>query len=42
MGPVIKTFFGGNAIYAIVLAGVVMMFGAVLLLLFVPYKKPVV
>jgi len=39
MGPVIKTVFGGNAIYAIVLAGVVMVLGAVLLMLFVPYKK---
>ncbi len=41
MGPVVKTIFDGNAIYAIVLAGCVMIIGAVLLLLFVPYKKPV-
>lgn len=40
MGPVIKTMFGGNAIYAIVLAGAVMVLGAILLMLFVPYKKP--
>ncbi|WP_371395378.1 MFS transporter [Fretibacter rubidus] len=40
MGPVIATFFGGNAVYAIVLAGIVMIIGAALLLLFVPYKKP--
>ena len=41
MGPIIKTVFDGNAIYAIVLAGAVMVLGAILLLLFVPYKKPV-
>ena len=40
MGPVIKTFFGGNAIYAIVLAGGVMVLGAILLMMFVPYRKP--
>lgn len=39
MGPVVASLFGGNAIYAIVLAGMVMIIGAALLLLFVPYKK---
>jgi len=41
MGPVIKTVFAGQAIYAIVLAGIVMIIGAVLLMVYVPYKKPV-
>ncbi|WP_409431974.1 MFS transporter [Litorimonas sp. RW-G-Af-16] len=40
MGPIVKTFLGNEAIYALVVGGVVMMLGA-LLLVFVPYKKPV-
>jgi len=38
MGPIVKNFLGNEAILALALGGVVMMFGAVLLV-FVPYKK---
>lgn len=39
MGPVVKTFLGNEAIMALVVGGAVMVLGA-LLLVFVPYKKP--